>query len=281
MLLPFVFAGTTLLALALVLGPLLRPEPAPASRAACNEAVYRDQLEELERDVARGIVRRHEAAGARLELQRRLLAAANDEEPAVAAARRPLLAVGVALLVAVSAAAVYLRVGSPGLPDDPYAARANERLAAAQQQAQLAQIRGMVDRLAGQMTRKPDDLAGWLRLGRAYAVLGDTGRAAGAFANAERLKPDDPGVLLAEAQALLLRHPTSGPIPRPVIANLQRIRAVAPGQPFALWYLGLDAAQRGDFATARQDWRQVLAAMPPDGNERKTVAAALDGIRGK
>ena len=77
--------GTTLIVLALVLGPLLKPARAPATRDAFDRAVYRDQLKELERDVARGAVAESEAATARLELQRRLLAADSDDKAATPA----------------------------------------------------------------------------------------------------------------------------------------------------------------------------------------------------
>ena len=57
------------------------------------------------------------------------------------------------------------------------------------------------------MKQHPDDLEGWLRLGRSYAVLGQPDDAAAAFAQAEKLKPNDPAVLMAEAQALMAGLP--------------------------------------------------------------------------
>jgi cytochrome c-type biogenesis protein CcmH/NrfG len=46
-----------------------------------------------------------------------------------------------------------------------------------------------------------------------------------------------------------------------------------------MWYLGLHAAQQGDFATARADWQKVKAAMPDGSDESRTVSAALDAIK--
>jgi cytochrome c-type biogenesis protein CcmH len=274
-----VFAGTTLIVLALVLGPLMKPARAPAARDAFDRAVYRDQLKELERDVVRGTVAENEAAAARLELQRRLLAADSEGKPAATGARRPLLGTALALAIAMIAGGLYLRLGSPGIPDEPYAARQAERDQAAHQQAQLAQIRAMVAKLADEMKQHPDDVDGWLRLGRSYAVLGQADDAAAAFAQAEKLKPDDPAVLMAEAQALMAGHPLSEPVSAPVVALLDRIQAIDPDEPAVMWYLGLHAAQRGDFKTARADWQKVKEKMPPDSDERKTVAAALDAIK--
>ena len=271
--------GTTLVVLALVLGPLLKPARAPATREAFDRAVYRDQIKELEREVARGAVAESEAATARLELQRRLLAADSETRPVTAGARKPALAAMLALAIVFVAAGIYLKLGSPGVPDAPYAARQAERDRAAQQQTQLTQIRGMVAKLANEMKRHPEDIEGWLRLGRSYTVLGQADDAAAAFAQAEKLKPNDPAVLMAEAQALMAGRPLSEQMTPQVVALLERIQAIDPDQPAALWYLGLHAAQQGDFKTARADWEKVKAKMPPGSDEARTIADALDAIK--
>ena len=51
-------------------------------------------------------------------------------------------------------------------------------------------IRSMVDRLAARLADNPDDLDGWLRLGNAYRVLGETDKAREAYGNAEALVSD-------------------------------------------------------------------------------------------
>src|SRR5690242_12139490 len=270
---------TMVIVLALVLGPLLKPARAPATREAFDRAVYRDQLKELEREVARGAVAESEAATARLELQRRLLAADSEDKAATGGARKPLLAATIALAIVLIAGSLYLQLGSPGLPDDPYAGRQAERDEVAQQQAQINQIRGMVAKLAEEMRQRPDDLEGWLRLGRSYAVLGQADDAAAAFAQAEKLKPNDPAVLMSEAQALMAGHSLSEPMAPQVIALLERIQTIDPDEPAVLWYLGLHAAQQGDFKTARADWQKVKDKMPPDSEEARTVGTALDAIK--
>ena len=270
---------TTLIVLALVLGPLLKPARAPATREAFDRAIYRDQLKELEREVARGAVAESEAATARLELQRRLLAADSDDKATTGGARKPLLAGAIALAIVLVAGSVYLRLGSPVLPDDPYADRQAERDRVAQQEAQINQIRAMVAKLADEMKQHPDDLEGWLRLGRSYAVLGQPDDAASAFAQAEKLKPNDPAVLMAEAQALMAGHSLSEEITPQVVALLDRVQTIDPDEPAVLWYLGLHAAQLGDFSTARADWQKVEDKMQPGSDEAHTVAQALDAIK--
>jgi cytochrome c-type biogenesis protein CcmH len=281
MLLAFLLAGVTLVVLAMVLGPLLKPAKAPTERAAFDRAVYRDQLSELEREVARGVIEPREAASARLELQRRVLATDIASAPNDSGKRRPILAAGLAVTIIVVAGALYWWKGTPGLPDEPYAERGAERDQAAVAQAQMAQIHSMVAKLAEEMKSRPDDLEGWLRLGRSYAVLGQPDDAAAAFAQAERLKPDDPAVLLAEAQALMAGHALTEPISDQAVALLRRVSAIDAGNPAAMWYLGLYAAQQGNFAEARENWQKLMAALPDGSEERRTVASALDAIKGR
>ena len=81
MILPFLLALLAFVALLPILAPLLRgSRPAPA-RASFDQAVYRDQLHELDRDIARGLITQTEADAARLEIQRRLLASRQAAGP--------------------------------------------------------------------------------------------------------------------------------------------------------------------------------------------------------
>jgi cytochrome c-type biogenesis protein CcmH len=271
----------TVIVLAMVLGPLLRPAKPPPERAAFDRAIYRDQLQELDRDIARGAIEPVAASAARLELQRRILATDKASVPSRPGASQTRLAAFLALAIVLVAGGLYWRMGTPNLPDQPYAARQPEREQQQRAQAQMAQIRAMVAKLANDMKSRPDDLDGWLRLGRSYAVLGQSDDAAAAFAQAERLKPNDPTVLLTEAQALMAGHSPMEPMPDQVIALLKRVAAIDPNNPAATWYLGLHAAQQGDFAAARDDWQKLLATLPADSDEHKTVAAALDAIKGR
>ena len=60
-------------------------------------------------------------------------------------------------------------------------------------------IRSMVDRLAGRLAERPDDAEGWVRLGRAYGVLGDAERARTAFGRAAALLRRDLDALAPDA----------------------------------------------------------------------------------
>src|SRR4051794_22919307 len=119
------FALVCVAMLLLVLGavglPLLSGTKTSPDRAQYDRAVYRDQLLEVERDVARGVLSASEADAARLEIHRRLLAVNGSIEPAATVARSsPLMAAVTGLAVIVGAGGLYWRLGQPNLSDAPF-----------------------------------------------------------------------------------------------------------------------------------------------------------------
>ena len=119
MLLWLLFAALTAVVLAVVLAPLGRPVRGEEGAEAGTLAVYRDQLDEIDAERARGLVDEAEAAAARTEVSRRLLAsaAAGEAAPGTARAALPLrrapVAIAVAALVPLLTLALYLIHGHP------------------------------------------------------------------------------------------------------------------------------------------------------------------------
>lgn len=92
-----------------------------------------------------------------------------------------------------------MRLARRGLdPDQAWMANAAQMSDAARQ----AMIRGMVERLATKQQSTPDDLDGWLRLGRAYGVLGERDKALAAYQRAQALLPADSQQRQAVAAAI-------------------------------------------------------------------------------
>ena len=80
-----------------------------------NLAVYRDQLAEVDQDAASGILYQGEAAAARIEIERRILALDGAQRHQTRYARMPVMIIAMAVVLPVSALGLYLRLGSPGL----------------------------------------------------------------------------------------------------------------------------------------------------------------------
>src|SRR5689334_11920123 len=177
----------TVVTVGVLVAPLLRSarsggtEPA-AERAAYDRAVYRDQLAELVRDQERGIVTPEQAAAARTEIERRLLATADDHDPVAPGSGRvdPITTVMLAGAVTAGAIAVYLAVGSPHVPDQPLASRDRGAAAAVAAKgdagggdaAQTAQdLAKSAESLQRKLKDKPDDAESWVLLARTQAIL--------------------------------------------------------------------------------------------------------------
>src|ERR1700678_3381355 len=105
----FVLAGMAALAVLAAVWPLLRPSPPAKADPAANEAVfYKAQLEEIRRDVERGLLPQGEAESARAEAARRLIAAAASPAEATPPARRARFAAAVLIAVGLAAGAFSL-----------------------------------------------------------------------------------------------------------------------------------------------------------------------------
>src|SRR5439155_15259252 len=172
MMLWVVLALMTAAAVLVVLWPLARGER--KLRSGSDLAVYRDQLDEIQRERASGLIGESEAEAAQVEVSRRLLAAADVEmaTPAKAAAsatawRRRLVALFALVALPVGSGGLYLALGSPSLPDYPLAAR-----------KELEQsVNELVARVEEHLKREPDDGRGWEVIAPIYQRLGRSGEA--------------------------------------------------------------------------------------------------------
>ncbi len=174
-----VFAVMTAAVLAALLVPFLRkPQGVPSSDADFDAAVYRDQLQELDRDAARGLIGEAEAQAARNEISRRLLQVARPEATA-SADRHVALAV---LMVPLMALPIYALYGSPGAPD----VALQERLQGAIANQDFAALVASVE---AHLAKKPNDVEGWRVLASGYKRQERWRDAAEAYANILRLAP--------------------------------------------------------------------------------------------
>jgi cytochrome c-type biogenesis protein CcmH len=140
-------------------------------------------------------------------------------------------------------------------------------------------IKGMVAQLAARLEADPNDADGWVRLGRAYAVLAEHDKAADAYERASALLPNDVSVLVQGVQALIEAQKPDAPVPRRAIDLLHRAEQIDPKRPEVLWYLGLVAAQAGHADVAQDYWRRVLDVLPPDSPDRKMVTDAIEAVK--
>ena len=254
MLLAVVLALITLAVLAAIALPLLRgARPAP-ERAQYDRAVYRDQMNELERDVARGLIGEREAQSARLEIQRRMLASDAVTERPSSRTPTPALAVVLCVLIAGGSAALYLRLGSPGLRDEPYASRV---LPGAEAQAGQHNVHEAAAALADRLKTNPNDREGWLLYARTMATLNDFAQSLDAYKHAVALGADGPDVMSGYGEMLVL---SSDGIVTPAAHDaFAAALAKDPNDDVSQYYLALADAQAGEPRRAIEAWLKLAA----------------------
>ncbi len=276
MILWLVLGAITLLSVALLLRPLLRGVRAMPARETYDLEVYRDQLAEVGREEARGILTPADARAAEREIARRLLAAAPDDNMATASAAalpdpgrraRRWTVLGLATAVPLAALGLYLVVGTPGAPDAPFAARSQ-----AMQSENMPEIDVALPRLEARLKAEPNDLDGWLLLARSYGSLGRYADAVDAYRHAMTLANDRPDVVAGYAESKVLQE---GGVVNPEMRKLfEEVRAKDPQSVAARYYLGLVKVQEGDAEAGVRDWLALQAEAPPD-------AAWLPGLHGE
>jgi cytochrome c-type biogenesis protein CcmH len=268
----FVFALMTVAAIFAVLWPLSRGGSAPAGGS--EAVVYKDQLAEIERDAAAGLIGASEAEAARVEIGRRLLAVADGQRERPARSNLGLRrASAILALVGLPIAAVtlYLALGTPQLGDFPLASRT--RTADVNQP-----LENMVAQVEAHLEKNPTDGRGWTVLAPVLARLGRYEDAARAYRNVITYAGDS-----AERRADLgevLAMVAGGVVTAEAKAEFERAVAQNADEPRSNYFLGLAAEQDGRQADAAAIWRSILAKAPPDAPWRPLVQDALTRVGG-
>ncbi|WP_430436689.1 c-type cytochrome biogenesis protein CcmI [Oceanibaculum nanhaiense] len=266
----------TALTVAALAWPLLRASGRAADRRDYGLTVYRAQLKEIERDLASGVLSADQAAAARVEIQRRMLA--EDRQDGVAGpgtvppyyrAFALALAAGI---VPLGAILIYLTLGSPGAPDMPLASRQAEIQAIAEGSAALT---GEVQALRGRLADNPADRASWLRLGDVLRQMERFEESAEAYRRAAHLEAD-PESFGLYAEMLVLAQ--QGTVPVEARSVFEHVLASSPGDPRSLYYLGLAAEQAGQPRAALERWVRLQAISPPDAPWMGMLTARMESL---
>ncbi|MDP2079829.1 MAG: c-type cytochrome biogenesis protein CcmI [Pseudotabrizicola sp.] len=260
-------------------------------------AVYRDQLTEIERDIARGTIPADEGVRLRTEIQRRLLDADRNAQKAAPAAEAR-AGWGLAVLIAVAMGAGvygYWRLGAPGYPDLPLEARfamAEEARANRPSQADAeAQIPpglprsdidpsflDLMDKLRQAVQDRPDDLRGFELLARNEAAMGNLAAAKDAQAAMLRIKGDAATAEDHAAHAELMIMAAGGFVSPEAEQALVRALALDPADGTARYYTGIMFAQIGRFDRTFILWRRLLEESPPDAPWVQSIRAQLPQV---
>lgn len=265
-------AALTLITLALLLWPLQRQSAlGEASRREINAAIYRDELAELDRDLATGELSQADYDAAKTELQRRLLED-SQAEAGVAGAGSPAsraTAVALAITLPLGAALLYALLGNPA------ALNAQASAAMHQQQFSPAEIERLVSDFAAKLENEPENYKGWAMLGRSYKALGRFPEAVRAYERTGPLLESSADLLVDYADALAAAQGFDDK----TLAVLDRALKLDPAQPQGLWLRGTAAFEAKQYDKAVADWEALLALLEPGSEDARAIEANIAEAR--
>jgi cytochrome c-type biogenesis protein CcmH len=241
-------------------------------RQTSDVAVYKDQLEEIERDQSFGLIAAPEAEAARVEVSRRLLAADSTARSRKAAAdgppvRRRAVAAGALVLVPAGAIAIYLALGSPDLPGQPLGSRV------AQAHGGDQSIEAMFARVEQHLAEHPEDGKGWEVVAPIYMRLGRYDDAVKARQNAVRLLGATAERWSDLGEALVAME--NGVVTDRAKQAFDSALKIDAKDVTSRFYSGLAAEQDGRREDAVRIWKALAADAPPGAEWLASVQRAL------
>lgn len=284
---------------ALMVLALRRPDADAAGEASLADIqIYRDQLRELDLDLARGVLSESEADSARVEISRRLLAADNmvsrkaDTQSASSGLTRVATALIGAFIIGASAS-LYALLGAPGYPDLPLkqriqAAEEARAIRPSQTEAEAEvpmrevqaseEFRALVQQLRETVKDRPDDLQGQTLLMQNETRLGNFIAAYTAQARILALKSEDAVAEDWATYAELLIIAAGGYVSPEAEQALIRALSLDPANSLARYYSGLMFLQGGRPDLGFKFWSALLADSTLDDPWTAPIRAQIDDI---
>jgi cytochrome c-type biogenesis protein CcmH len=274
--------------------PLIRRYESPERTAARGLEVYKDQLKEVQNDLAAGTIATADAEQAKTEIQRRLIVASRNTEVTrpLSPAWRALALASTAGFVILGSVNLYTSLGTPLLPTAPVQVQVQQQLPqqvatpsdATQPQAAAppatapgpGQVNDMIQKLAMRLQSNPNDAEGWRMLGWSYFNIQNYQQSAIAYGKALALDPNNSEFKSAHAEALV--QSTEGMVTPEAQKLIAEVLAKDPKDQRARFYDALAREQAGDTSGALDRWIALLADAPLDAGWREDVRLRVEKL---
>ncbi|MCP4934315.1 MAG: c-type cytochrome biogenesis protein CcmI [bacterium] len=263
--------------LAGLLLPLYRGEDTLASREAYDANIFKDQLKAIDRELDEGQLEQTDAQSARVEISRKLLAAADkaEQHPSIQTQSRQLSRYTALLLVLgvpLFAIGLYLQVGSPHQRDLPLEARAKVV-------PDNSKLVSLIARAEQRLEANPGDGNGWEIMAPIYLRYQMYGKAAAAYKNSIRLLGSNADRLSGLADAMVLANDNI--VGDDVLPILKRAIKADPDHPKPQFWMGLYLEQNNKFKQAEEIFTSLLKKASEQVGWRPTVVVRLNEVREK
>jgi cytochrome c-type biogenesis protein CcmH len=254
-----------------ILIPLSRHRQVDNHDAEASLRVYKDQLEELERDKERGVLEPEQAEAARIEISRRLLKASEASKSSSKVSSKAQYA-KLASMIAIPLVSLglYFVWGSPGAPDMPLQARL-------EQAPEGNDVSAMVARVESHLEANPNDSLGWRTLAPIYARMGRLDDAERAYLQALSLGQASAELYadLGEVQVALAQ----GRVSESAQLSFQKALELSPDALGPKFFLALGLSQQGKTNEATQAWQDLLQNAPDNAPWRGVAEQELAKLR--
>ncbi len=249
-----------------------RPVVTHASQAKANAKVYRDQIADLDREHESGHISDTEWQQSRDELSMRLLEDTSAQDDPVAKQEKPALwtAVLVAVALPLSAVGMYMWVGEPDALN-PMAVQSNDKV-------DPTQLLQMAESLAQKLNDKPDNLQGWVMLGRTYRTLEKFDASVQAYDRALKLSADD-DLKLERVEVLAMK--SQGNFEGEPWNVIRDILQRDPQNYGALLMAGSASYSHEKFADALKYWQQARKPLAADNPDVPGLDEAIASVQQK
>ena len=279
----WVVASTLIIgALLFIIPTLLRKNSAGTGivRNAANVTIYRDQLAELEADLNSDVLTREQYEQSKRELQQRMLQDVPAGEAMAAAAmmtgnnQHNIITITLLVLVIpILAISLYLWVGNtkgltPQAVEQAPAPMMDNAAAPGHQN-----FTSVLDNLTARLKDQPDDLEGWVMLGRTYAIMQRFNEAKETYKRVLALSPDNPEFITDYADIVAMTN--NGSLigePEQLVSKALKLDT---NNGKALALAGTVEFEKKNYAKAAAHWEKLIVQIPPESKLAQSVRESI------
>ncbi len=264
------------IALLIVVLPLVRKKSLPASDVEQrNIVIAREKLKELKRQFDSGELSKQQYDEQFQELELSLKNDLESVEKQQSATQGRWVIFVLLVLIPAASLSLYFVLGDPAA----IVKQAKQQQLMQQRQQAEANILKMVDGLAQRLQQNPDDVEGWMMLGRSYLYLKRYQSAAESFSRASRLQPDNAAVLLQYADALAAAN--EGRLTGQPKQLIDRALQLEPENQTALWLSGLAGVEAGQLQQALTDWQKLATLVDKQSESYSKLTGLIQALQEK
>lgn len=246
---------------------------------AVNITVYRDQIAELDRDLENDILTQEQYDKSKQELQQRMLQDVSQKEKMIIKKNKKIhniaLSTVITLTLPLAAVFLYLVIGDTRglLPQAQLANATQMNRGGGDAPTGHDNFSSVLENLIERLNQNPEDIEGWIMLGRTYAIMERYTEASNTYAKLAELVPDNPQILSDYADVLAMKNQgTLAGKPTELIHEALRID---PQYPKALALAGTAAFEQEKYDQAAAHWEKLLEVIPADSQLAKSVKDSI------